>query len=404
MVEINLSIMLHSPRTADVLRPYLEQFEAQHHIHVKLTPLDWSIGRAELNKAAFHHQGLDVSEVGTTWIGDLFSMDSLRPFSPGEANTLGPGEEFVEAAWKAGLVTQDTRQWAIPWLVDSFAVHYRKDLFEQAGIDPQAAFQSHASLDHAAQLLQQSGVDIPVGLSLQFDIYGLLHNLASWVWGYGGDFCSPDGRQVLFDQPNAMAGIKDYFKLLGYLSPHGRRLLQGQSSADLFRHGQMGMMFDTQTLLLASPPDIPLEVTKNWRVAAFPKVSFVGGSNLVVWKHTRYEKEALELVHFLTSAAFMAQTSKALSIFPPRLAILNTPEFMQDPLLEPMVRSIQTGRGYHAAPLWGLIEDRLEQILHQIGTQLLMDPRADLDTVIRQYIEPAARRLNITLSQYQLPK
>jgi multiple sugar transport system substrate-binding protein len=404
MVEINLSVMLHTPRTPAVLQSLLEQFEAQHHIHVKLTALDWSISRAELNKAAFNRQGLDVSEVGTSWIGDLFSMNSLRPFSPAEAHHLGPPEEFIDASWKAGLVTQDTRQWAIPWLVDAFAVHYRKDLFEQAGIDPQTAFQSHAGLDQAAQLLQRNGVEIPVGLSLQFDIYGLLHNMASWVWGYGGDFCSPDGKHILFDQPNALTGIKDYFNLLRYLSPHGRRLLQEQSCSDLFRHGQVGIAFDTQTLLLASPPDIPPEVSQNWRVAAFPKVSFVGGSGLVIWKHTRYEKEALELVHFLASATSMALTSKPMGVFPPRLAILNTPEFMQDPLLEPMVRGIQAGRGYHAVPLWGLIEDRLVQVLHQIGVQLLADPQADLDTVVRQYIEPAARRLNITLSQYQLPK
>ena len=48
--------------------------------------------------------------------------------------------------------------WAAPWLADTRIICYRRDLFEQAGVDAATAFQSPAQLENALQRLRDHGV------------------------------------------------------------------------------------------------------------------------------------------------------------------------------------------------------------------------------------------------------
>jgi len=71
MVEIEFSVMESVTGAAQNLRPLLDAFEKQHHIHVDLTPIHWKNGWAEIAKFGIYAHGPDVSSIGTTWIGSL---------------------------------------------------------------------------------------------------------------------------------------------------------------------------------------------------------------------------------------------------------------------------------------------------------------------------------------------
>ena len=150
MDEIQLSVMLHSPQTEDVLRGLLAQFEAQERVRVRLWLLDWVTARAELTRMAMYQQGPDVSEVGTTWIPDLVAMNGLRPFTPKELAGIGGREAFVPVSWQTVSLTHDPACWALPWLAETYAIHYRRDWLRQAGVDEASAFVDHAALDATA--------------------------------------------------------------------------------------------------------------------------------------------------------------------------------------------------------------------------------------------------------------
>ena len=215
--------------------------------------------------------------------------------------------------------------------------------------------------------------------------------------GNGGDFLSPDRKRVLFDQPEALAGLRSYFSLLGFLSPEGRRLLIEDGNESLFPSGKSAIAFGT--IRLSKPAyALPAEVAENWGVAALPRPCFVGGSNLVIWNHTRHAKAAVDLVRFLTQASSLAHCHGLLAALPPRLSALDTPEFTQDPMLSVMDDAIRTGRAYPVFTLWGLLEDKLVDALLKIGNQLLTQPDANVEAVIRKQIEPVAQRLNLTMS------
>ena len=66
MPEIELSVMVHTPQTREILLSLLSEFEVQSGVHVNLRTYQWNTARAELNKTALYHHGPDVSEIDST--------------------------------------------------------------------------------------------------------------------------------------------------------------------------------------------------------------------------------------------------------------------------------------------------------------------------------------------------
>ena len=108
--------------------------------------------------------------------------------------------------------------WAVPWWADTRVIYYRRDLWAQAGVDmTQAAFDTPEHLTQTLGQLQAAGVPIPWVVPTHQSRM-TVHNVAGWVWGAGGDFVADDGRHVVFEQPEAQAGICAYLDLARFLA------------------------------------------------------------------------------------------------------------------------------------------------------------------------------------------
>ncbi len=173
-------------------------------------------------KTALYGHGPDVSEIGSTWIGNLIAMNALRPFDLPELYKLGGEKVFLPASWQSGQVPDEAIVYAIPWLADTRLIYYHRSALEKAGLDAGTAFDSPAQLSATLQRLQDSGCAPWVMCTAT--PRRLLQEAASWVWSAGGDFVSADGKRILFDQPEALAGLKAYFELGRYLTPRGAPL------------------------------------------------------------------------------------------------------------------------------------------------------------------------------------
>jgi multiple sugar transport system substrate-binding protein len=224
----------------------------------------------------------------------------------------------------------------------------------------------------------------------------ILHNIASWVWNAGGDFVSADGKHVIFDQPGARAGIRAYFDLYRYLAPAARYLDRFQAD-QLFAQGQAAVTISGSWEALLSRR-IHLETTGDWGLAIPAGVSFVGGSNLVIWQHARYEREAFKLVRFLTSQQAQMIYHPRIGFLSTRLDTLTASSFTDDASHRVMVQALRTGRSFPAIRLWGLIEDKLTTTFTRLSAEILDQPAPDIDALLDKYLGPLAEQLNNTLS------
>ncbi len=396
MVELELSVMDSQDNTINALRQALSAFETEYRIQVNLRVLPWDTAWSELVRVALYKSGPDVSEVGTTWIDSFVSMNALRQFEPRELNSFGGAAAFLPSSWRSGVLLGQAQVWAVPWLADTRLIYYRRDLLHQAGIDPHTAFASLNHLTQTLQRLQDHGVAIPLTIPTAHP-HTILHMLAPWVWQAGGHFTSPEGKRVLFNEPPARAGIEAYFNLRRYLTPPTYHLTDTQTCA-LFQQGQAAVIISGHWLLNNIQVDSSPEVAQNLGTAIIPGIPYVGGSNLVMWQHSRQTKAAITLIRYLTSHEAQTQVIAQNGRLPARLDVLANPPFTTDPHYQVIGESLKTGRSFQATYMWGLIEDKFANALVKIWTVLLSNPALNTDEVIAQYLNPLAKELNQNLA------
>jgi multiple sugar transport system substrate-binding protein len=397
MPDLEFSVMAHSPTTEQDLRPFLEKFEAQQRIKVKVRVFSWETGWTELVKFALYGHGPDVSEIGSTWVGTLAATNALHAFGLREVAAVGGRYAFLHPSWQSCYLVGEPEMWAIPWLSNVRLVFYRADRLQQAGIEEPVLMRRPEQFEQVLARLQQRGEVAPLALATR-ETVNALHNAAIWIWGAGGHFLGPDGKQVKFDEAAARAGLRAYFGLQRFITP-ATQALTDQASDRLFLQGQAAVTISDPGLLhTATSGGSDIAEAAQIRTALPPGVPFVGGSNLVVWKHTRQEKLAFELVKFLTSQATQSAYSTHARSLPVRLDALSNPPFSTNPLYKSIVEALKSGRSYQVSRLWGMVEERLIAEFNQIWAARFSDPSADLDTVLEQHVRPLAERLNIVLS------
>jgi multiple sugar transport system substrate-binding protein len=391
--EIELSIMGDN---AAGIQPLLNQFEAESRIHVRLRPLNWDSAWSDLVKVALYSDGPDVSEIGTTWLGDLVAMNALRPFDERDIAALGGASAFLPSAWQGGRLVGQSQMWAMAWLAGARLLFFRRKLLERAGLDESAAFQTAERLDEAFGRLQSGGVAIPWTVPTGLTHTTLL-NVASWVWGAGGDFITPDGKRTLFCEAPARAGFRAYFSLGRLLAPSVRHLTGLEPDEQFLSSSQTAMTISGPWLFReARQRGIADEVG----LALPPGASFVGGSFLVIWKHTRKAEAALELARFLTRPAIQSAYAQHVGLLPTRVEALDAPPYSTDPLWQLAITGIRTGRSFPVTRSWGLMEDRLTRELHALWADVLNNPGLDLDAAIAKRLEPLAMRLDLVLGRF----
>ena len=394
METLEFTVFNHGRQSIDALRSRLDAFEAQNRVKVHLEVLPWEGAWSRLVQIALYGDGPDLSEIGSTWVGDFVQMNALRPYSHAEAASLGGESAFLAPAWASGGVhNAGFTLWAMPWLADARVLVYRRDLYEQAGIDLQTAFASLDAFDQALAKLHSAGVEMPLVLPTLRSRLDL-QMMASWVWGEGGRFVNATGDQILFDQPEALRGFQRYFRLARFLAPEARGLNDVDSN-DQFFNGRAATAMGGHWMI--QDPRVAQNLMDKVGVAGIPPVSFVGGSHLVIWRYSRKAEIALKLVDFLAGSQTPPEFYPDFG-FPARFDAIEKATFVQDANYRAMVDALKTGTTFSTGRLWGMMEKRLVDIIPVIWQDIFSSEQPDIEAIVQDRLTTLADRLRMTLN------
>jgi len=365
----------------------LKQFEQEENIRVRLEMIPWSMGWQRLVEVGLYHAGPDVSEIGSTWILDFVRMNALRAFTPEEVKAIAPEKQYFSAA-VAGGKGSDGTTWALPLGGDARAIFYRRDLLGNAGVDENKAFNTPSQFQNTLELLQKIGGTAPLMMQTGRS-RNSIHSVASWVWGLGGDFLTPDGLKLQLDNPRTMEGFKAYFSLGRYLGT--QRIMEEYDSDSAFLQGRAATTISGYWILHESCAP---EVEKNLWLAAMPGVPFVGGEHLVIWRSSRRQEAALRLIRFLNR-------SESSQLLHPHFGLpVSATDWPRPPFDRPeydvFLKAMETGRCFSTSPLWGLVEKRLSEILPDIWSEVLAQPD-QVDTIVEKHLSTLSKRLETAL-------
>ena len=399
MHPLDFTFPSHGENALATLHRVIEEFRKLHNgIPINITELAWITAWNDLVRVALYKDGAEVSEVGSTWVGGFVGMDALRPYTLPEISKVGGAAAFLPSAWQNGSLIGDDQMWALPWLSDTRVIFYWRDMLEHAGIDETRAFQSFEQMEETLGRLQSQGVATPWAVTTR-RTSNTFYNIASWVWGAGGDFLNADGKQVLMAEPEALAGMARYYRLYRYM-PQRSEPMDGFATFDLFLNQDVAAIISGPWFLSwlrgrGAPPYTLSRIG----VALLPGPSFVGGTGLVVWRHVAYDHDqvAADLVRFLTTSPALVDFYHQAGLLPARRELLTQPQFSADPHYQKIIEALESGRTHTRITLWGLVEDRLIAMLAQLWSEVRANPAQNIAALVEHSMVPLAQRLEATL-------
>jgi multiple sugar transport system substrate-binding protein len=411
MVEIDFSYIYDFEGDERIWATLMHEFSVKKGIKVNIKRMTWDVAWAELFSYTSLGTGPHVSHIGNTWVGSLARMNALRPFRSDEIAMMGGAWEFVTANWDTGRLPNDRRVWAIPWTSWIYVICFRKDLFEQAGIDPSEAFGTIKSVKETIEHLVASSLDA-AWINPKFYVTpsqdirhvtsrDLMHVAASWIWAAGGDFIDREGTAILFNSPQAIDGIKNWLETYRAVPAKYKRFSQRQS-IELFREGRAAAVLTNiyRANRLVNAQELPFD-HKNLGIISTTDIPWTGGGSFVVWDHVREdiqkERAAIELVKFLASKENNLRYHREAGSMPARVDALKETYPEGTPAHQAVLWAATKGRGYYTVPAWRRIEHQLSETLGLIVNEATEDQHADLDNLIHTYLDPLVVRLNNTI-------
>jgi ABC-type glycerol-3-phosphate transport system substrate-binding protein len=400
MTTIDFSYIRDNDADYQDIVQLMSDFKRETGIDVNLKRMDWGDAWQQLISIATKGLGADVSHVGSTWISSLVVMESLRPIPKHVVNRIGGEQAFVHSTWANVISADDRDVYGIPLSAYSYVVAYRKDLLAQAGLYSGSAFATPAALEASVQKLDalkavENAWVMPIVLHPFND---LVHMAASWIWSSGGHFMDNRGKQVLFNSPATLAGLKSYLSLLR----HGldKEYFGQEACMDLLLEGKAAAVItDVRSVMNALQKGSPN--IANIGVASLMGIPWTGGGSVVVWRHTHGDPKRLEasfkLVEFLARKQTMLELARSSHTLPSRTDALDD-LFPPDHILRAvMLQLVSTGRSYRPIPLWHRIEYQFGEELGAVVKELAKNPKADLDSTLTRAMNSITERLNLTL-------
>ncbi|CAN5599271.1 extracellular solute-binding protein [soil metagenome] len=324
-------------------------------VTVTVTPTAWDVAHDKLVTSVAGDQAPDISQMGTTWMGEFAALGALDPVP----ENIDPSA-FFEGAYQTNVV--DDTAYGVPWYVETRLLYYRTDIAEAAGItEPPADWD--ALKEMARAMKEEGGAENGIALGTGA---GSWQQYLPLVWSNGGEVLTEDGEFAL-DSPEAVEALEYYASFFdeGLTSPQpeGFDITQGfiQGTYPMFFSGpwHMGLIADQGGA----------EMEGKWAIAPMPAkesaTSFVGGSNLVVFAGTDNRDAAWQFVSYLTQPEVQSEWYAEVAALPSVPAAWEEGELASDEQLATFGQQLEDAQAPPPIPTWeevaSAIDDQIER-------------------------------------------
>jgi multiple sugar transport system substrate-binding protein len=370
-VTLTLWTMPNSPKPVPDLEKLIAPFTAKTGVKVNVQEVGWDVQFDRIRNAAVSGSGPDITQAGTTQVPFFAALGGFEDLSS-HVSEIGGSGAYAPGIWNTTKLEGQDGTWAIPWFTEARSIYYREDVQAKAGIDPATAFDT---LDHFKQTLRTIKDKVPSidGKPIQpfgapgKKAFDLVHNVMPFVWDNGGAELSGNAKTSTINSPQAQQGVEFMTGLIqAGLFDKSQLERDGTQVENQFKGGRLAVWIGGPWVL----GSIPRADDDTWSPAARKNVgvapmptgpdgkayTFIGGSDLMVFKNTKHPNEAWALVKYLSQDQTQKEYAGLLGMFPSRL----DPQQQvgqSDPNHEAFYKAIQNGRTYAPIPQWAQIEN-----------------------------------------------
>jgi multiple sugar transport system substrate-binding protein len=355
-----------------------KEFEAANPgVKVQVTAIPWDAAHDKFTTAITANKTPDVAMVGTTWMGEFAGMDALDP-TPGSIDK----SVFFEGAQKTTEV--DGTSYGVPWYVETRLVYYRTDLAEKAGITTPPT--DWDGLKDMAKAMQDKA-GAKYGIGLQAGGTGSWQSVMPFAWSAGADLTKDGGKAYNFDSPEVLKAA-EYYQSFFTDGISDKAAPATPTTEPDFASGKVPMFISGPWMMSAVEKAGGGEKFKDkYDVFQIPadkmSSSFVGGSNLAVFKNTKNRDSAWKLVQWLSDPKTQVEWYKSSTDLPSVKSAWQDPALTADEKLAVFGKQLETAQAPPSFPTWEQVVTSFDTEMEKV-TKSGADPAAALKTVQKQ--------------------
>ena len=356
----------------DKLPTLAKEFEALNPgVKIEVTAIPFDAAHDKLATAITAGKTPDVSQIGTTWMGE-FATQALDP-TPASIDK----STFFEGAQKTTEVGGTA--YGVPWYVETRLVYYRKDLAAKAGITTLPT--DWAGLKAMAKAMQTKA-GAKWGIDLQAGGQGSWQSILPFAWSNGAEVASADQKKYTFDTPETAEAVKYYQSY--FTDKIAAKQLPQNSRAPSFVNGSVPMFISGPWEMSGLNELGKAGFKDKYGVMMMPKqktaTSFVGGSDLAVFKNSKNRDSAWKFVQWLSDPKTQVKFFALSTDLPSVKSAWTDPALTADPKLAVFGKQLEDAKAPPATATW-------EQVIAGFDTEMEkvmksgLDPAAALKTV-----------------------
>ncbi len=336
-------------------------------VKVSVTPVDWGQAVAKLQTAIAGGTTPDVSQMGTDMMGQFGATGAFEPVP----SDVDPSAYF-ESAWNTNIV--DGVASGVPWYVETRLLYYRSDIAEKAGITaPPATWDDLKAMAKAMQATGGAKWGISLGTKNWQEYFPFL-------WSNGGDVVDASGKPTL-NSPQAVEALTFYDSFFKEgLTPTS--VPEGFDITPAFVKGDNPMFFSGPWHIGLIKTAGGADFDSKWAIAPMPKqassTSFLGGSNLVVYKNSKNKDAAWAFVKFLSDPKTQALWYTTATDLPAVQAGWEEAAVKADPKVAMFGEQLKDTRAQPVSATWSELASAINDTLEKMTTGGI-EPQAAAD-------------------------
>jgi multiple sugar transport system substrate-binding protein len=341
-------------------------------VKVSVTPVAWDQAVAKLQTAIAGNTTPDVSQMGTDMMGQFGATGAFEPAPP----DIDPSAYF-ESAWNTNIV--DGVVSGVPWYVETRLLYYRTDIAEKAGItSPPATWDDLKTMAKAMKEKGGAKWGISLGTKNWQEYFPLL-------WSNGGDVTDASGKPTL-NSPQAVEALTFYNSFFTEgLTPNS--VPEGFVVEAAFVTGDNPMFFSGPWHLGLVAKAGGADFEGKWAIAPMPKkvttTSFLGGSNVVVYKNSKNKDAAWAFVKFLSDPKTQALWYTTATDLPAVQSAWEDPALTSDPNVAMFGEQLKDTKAQPVSATWSELSSKINDALEKMTTGDL-EPQAAADEMQQQ--------------------
>jgi len=345
-----------------LMRGLIDEFEKENpYIKVRLQQLTWEYGMDKFVISLAAGNAPDICELGTTWIARFASSNVLLDIT-------GQIKDIKDNYFLWDSATYNERIYGVPWLAGTRVLFYNKDLFIEAGLNPNAPPQTWEELLYAANKIHNPkegrwGFSIYVG-----EPESPWQEFLPFAWSNGSRILSENLKDSFFYSKETLEALDFYKKISAY------SIMERQSQInELFAEGKIGMQISGSWNLRLIPsinPDLNFGVCLLPKPNADPQarsISFSGGELFVITKNSKYPKEALRLIQFLTSKKNVMEIVRIQqNVVPAHKEVLQDQYYTDHPEQKTFLLQLVNAVSPPNHPRWAQIQEEITAMIEEV--------------------------------------